>query len=261
MEQQHNGTSKRTITRRNFLEQVFTATVVSAVAPSVVFSKSTPRITLKGNSFSGSYEIDTNFVFPLQAVGGSVRLIVSEISPTFRIIVTRVSEDHFEAVFAKCPHKGFKIKAREGENDYLECEAHDSRFQFDGTLIPGFGPADDNLKRYETSYDGESIVTIEIDELAGVATSETEDSYVTLHSTGPLSNQVVFKFSIEKPAHLTLTLWSLDGKEVLRPLDAYQEAGSHYLPCDLSSLDNGLYLYRLTKPTGVIGTGKLTVTE
>ena len=249
------------MTRRDFLERIFTATVIGVATPSLLTARIVPKIVQKENSLNGLYTIDLETYFQLQEIGGSLRFTISEINSRFRIIVTRVSEETFEAVYARCPHQDFLIKAREFDNNYLECSGHQSRFQFDGTLIPGFGPAKSSLKRYTTFYDGASTLTVEIDELASVATFESDSSYVTLHSTGPLDNQVVFKFATTRSQHLLLTIWSLDGREVLRPLDGITEAGTHYLPCDLSSLDSGLYLYRLTTPTGVIGTGKVVLSQ
>ncbi|MCB0713056.1 MAG: Rieske 2Fe-2S domain-containing protein [Ignavibacteriae bacterium] len=256
-----NVSTEKGISRRSFLERMFTATVVGITAPSILSATIIPKIALRENSLSGLYTIDLNAVVALQNVLGSVRLSIREIDSRFRIVVTRVSEDQFEAVYGRCPHQDFLIRPRESTNDYLICSGHDSRFQFNGTLIPGFGPAEASLKRYTTSYDGDATVTVEIDELASVSTSESSSSYITLHSTGPLDNQVVFKFGISRPEHLVLSLLSLDGKEVLRPLDGLLEAGSHHLPCDLSSLESGLYLYRLTSSTAIIGTGKVVVTK
>ncbi len=261
MEDLSNPSPSGGISRRSFLERIFTATIVGAAVPSMLTAGIVPKLALKKESLSGLYTIDLNTYFQLQEIGGSVRLLIREIDSRFRIIVTRVSEDHFEAVYARCPHEDFLVKAREFDNNYLECSGHRSRFAFDGTLIPGFGPAETGLKRYTATYDGEETVTVEIDELASVSTSESAGSYVTLHSTGPLANQVVFKFGTRRAEHLVLSIWSLEGVEVFRPLDERREAGSHYLPCDLSSLESGLYLYRLTTPSEVIGTGKVIVTE
>ncbi len=252
-----NGTEKG-LSRRSFLEKLFTAAVASAVAPSVLLGQATPRIVAKGNSVSGFYTLDLNDAPMLQAVGGSVRLTISEISSSFRIIITRVSETQFEAVNAKCPHEGNLVKAREGTNDYLECSAHESRFEFDGTFISG--PADGkSLTRYATTFDGVSIVQVEIDALSGVEDPGSSAAYVKVHSTGPMDGQVVFEYALQKPAHVTLGIWSLEGREVLRPLEAYREAGVHHLPCDVSGLGGGMYLFRLITPEGVIGSGKLPV--
>lgn len=246
------------LSRRTFLERLFTATIVSAVTPSIIFGKAIPRVVAKADSFSGIYTVDVNDVPALQSVGGSVRLSINEISSNFRIIITRVSETHFEAVNARCPHEGNLVRARQDTNDYLECSAHYSRFQFDGTFIDG--PADGkHLTRYSTTFDGVSILEIEIDAISSIEETGDRSAYVALHSTGPLSGQVVFEYALGNPTQVMLTIWSLDGREVLRPLEAYREAGTYRLPCDLSSLPAGVYLYRLTTPAQVIGSGKLPI--
>lgn len=246
------------LSRRSFLERIFTATITSAIVPSVLLGQTAPRIATTANSVSGTYTLDLNDVIVLQTVGGSIRLTISEISASFRIIVTRVSETQFEAVNARCPHEGNRVKAREGTNDFLVCEAHDSHFEFDGTYISG--PADGkSLTRYTTTFDGTSIVQIEIDALAAVEEAGSRSAYIAIHSTGPLSGQVVFEYALDRAVHVTLAIWSLEGKEVLQPLSAYREAGTYRLPCDVSSLAAGVYLYRLSTPDRIIGSGKLSV--
>lgn len=254
----HTSSADSGLSRRSFLERLFTAAVAGAVAPSILFGRVAPRITQTATGFTGLYTLDLNDIPLLQIVGGSIRLVVSEIDASFRIIVTRVSETQFEAVNARCPHEGELVIARRGSNDFLQCSAHESRFQFDGTFISG--PADGkNLTRYATTFDGVSILQVEIDALAGIEESAGTSTYVKVHSTGPLPGQVVFEFALEKAASVTLGIWSLDGREVLRPLDEHREAGTHRLPCDTSSLAAGMYLYRLVTAGSVLGTGKLVV--
>ncbi len=245
------------LTRRSFLETLFTATVVGSLLPSALRAV-TPEISVSGNVISGTYRLDLSSIPELSEIGGSVRLVVVEVGPTFRIIVTRVGEASFEAVNAKCPHQGFRVKAAQQGDNSLECEAHRSHFEFDGTFISG--PANGkHLKRYSTSYDGESTLEIEIDELASVASREVEGASIALHSTGPMPGEHLFQVVLPEPLDLRLSVWSLDGREVARPFNALLEAGEHYLRADLSSLPGGLYLYRCEGSARVIGVGKLTL--
>ena len=245
------------VSRRQFIERLFTASVATLAVPSVILAQASPELTLSKTGFSGVYSIDLNDAIPLQEIGGAVDFVLSEISISFRIIVTRISENEFIAVSARCPHRGFRVIPL--VPGILECTAHDSRFQPDGTYISG--PANgNNLKRYPTAFDGDATVTVEIDELASVAEGEAESSGIKIHSAGPLSGQIVFEVALQTSAHLTLTIWSLDGREAIRIFEGYKEAGAHYIPGDLSSIESGLYLYRLTTPDQVIGSGKLTHT-
>ena len=241
--------------RRTFLERLFTASVVTMAAPSVLLSQNTPRLSLGKTGVSGAYTININDAFPLLEIDGAVEFLLSEIAFGFRIIVTRISENEFVAVNSQCPHQGFRVKPK--GTGILECTAHQSRFTPDGTYISG--PANgQNMKRYPTSFDGDSTVTVEIDELASVAEEAGNASGIHIHSSGPIAGQITFAVSLAKPADLTLSIWSLDGREVMRPFQGYKEAGTHYLSGDFSTLEKGIYLYRLTSPNQVIGSGKLT---
>lgn len=254
----HDGPSE---SRRRFLEKLFTATVVGATLPSVLSARLRPAVTLNKSGFSGTYTIDITQIPPLQAVGGAVELTLREIASNFRIVVTRVSLNEFVAVNGRCPHQGNRVKPF--QTGLLKCIAHDSLFEPDGTYIEG--PATDqfgngiDLKQYNTSFDGENTVSVEIAELASVAEESGGGDYVAIHSTGPMPGYVVFEASLAKPSSLTLSIWSLDGIEVLRPFEGTKESGKHHIACDLSSLAAGVYLYRLTSASRVIGTGKLSL--
>lgn len=245
------------VSRRTFLERLFTATIVGAAVPSALRAL-VPRVTVAGESLSGRYRLDLATIPDLQSVGGSIRITIPEVGPTFRVIVTRVAEDRFEAVNARCPHQGYRVRARREGEDFLECEAHDSRFQFDGSYISG--PANGkSLTRYETFYDGGTTLEIEIDELASVGAGGTGRSSIALHSSGPAPGALLFRVTLEHREHLRLSIWSLDGREVARPFEGTLEAGEEYLHADLSSLRSGLYLYRLDGDSGVVGSGKVVL--
>lgn len=251
------GTESSGLSRRTFLERLFTATVVGSLLPSTLRSV-TPEVRVSGGAISGIYTLDLTTIPELAVVGGSVRLVVAEVGPTFRIIVTRTGEETFEAVNARCPHQGFRVRARREGEDFLECEAHKSHFEFDGTYITG--PADGkNLTRYTTTFDGESTLLIEIDELAGVAARELSGASIALHSSGPNPGHLLFRVVLQDPAPLTLSIWTLDGREAARPHEGALEAGEHYLGADLSGLSSGLYIYRCHSEDRIIGVGKLTL--
>lgn len=256
--QKNESTTDASITRRSFLERLFTGAVVAAAAPTVLRSNVVPEITVDATSISGTYTILLEDIPPIQPVGGSIRLVIREVSPTFRIIVTRVSEEAFEAVNAQCPHEDNKIRSRRNGEDFLQCEAHDSKFAFDGTYIEG--PADgQNLKRYQTRFDGDQTLEIEIDELLSVGTNGTTSSSIALHSSGPMPGSVTFFVESTRADRIALTIWSIDGAEVARPFDGQIPSGRTPIAADLSHLPSGLYLYRCVGTDGVIGSGKLVV--
>ena len=256
-EEQQKKNESNGLSRRTFLERLFTATVVGSLLPSTLRAV-TPEVRVEGGVISGIYTLDLTGIPELAAVGGSIRLVVPEVGPTFRIIVTRTGEETFEVVNARCPHKGFRVAAkREGEN-YLECEAHKSHFELDGTYMSG--PANgENLTRYSTTFDGESTLQIDIDELASVGSRTLSEASIALHSSGPQPGHLLFSLVLHDPAVVTLSIWRLDGREVARPFEGRREAGEHFIGADLSELPSGLYLYRCVTAEGVIGVGKLTI--
>ncbi len=246
------------LSRRTFLERLFTGVVISAAAPTVLRSEVVPEITVANDAIGGTYTINLDDIPPIQPVGGSIRLVIPEVGPTFRIIVTRVDKDRFEAVNAQCPHENKRIKARRSDEDFLQCEAHDSKFTFDGTYIEG--PANGkNLKRYETTFDGDKILEIELDELLSVAGGQVAGRSVAIHTIGPAFGSVTFALELDRPDDVAITIFSLDGAEVARPFARTVAAGDHRVVCDLSDLSAGLYLYRCTTPAGTIGTGKIVL--
>ncbi len=252
------SSSRSDLSRRSFLERLFTATVVGALAPSALKAL-VPELTVSGSDVTGLYTLDLSSIPDLAEIGGSIRILIPEVSSTFRVIITRVSEDRFEAVNARCPHQGYRVRARRDGEDFLECEAHESHFAFDGTYLSG--PANGkSLTRYETIYDGETTLQIEIPGLAGVGSGAAAgENSIALHSSGPMPGALLFRIHLEHPANLRLTIWSLDGREVARPFEGLRGAGEGYIQADLSDLPSGLYLYRLEGDAGVVGSGKVVV--
>ena len=264
MRSEHNRSdsdsgSRSDLSRRSFLERLFTATVVGALAPSALRALVlVPEVVVTGSDVAGLYTLDISTIPDLAEIGGSVRITIPGIALSPRVIVTRVSEDRFEAVNARCPHQGYRVRARQEGEDYLECEAHYSHFAYDGTYISG--PANGkSLTRYETIYDGETTLQIEIPGLASVGSGRGEGATIELHSTGPMHGAILFRLQLDRPQNLRLTIWSLDGREVARPFEGLRGAGEWYIQADLSSLPSGPYLYRLEGDSGVLGSGKVVM--
>ncbi len=246
------------VTRRTFLETLFTASIASMALPSTLLGTITPQLKQQGTTLSGAYLVKLSEYPVLHNILGSVRLIVQDSSSSFFVIVTRTGEDEFKAVNGWCPHNGFRVRKANSEG-ILICEAHFSEFEPDGTFI--WGPANgQNLLSYPATYDGDDTVSIEIPNLpSSVTANDNEAAFVRLHSTGPLATTAVVEFGIERPAHVTLALFALDGTNTLQLADAPYEAGTHRIPFDFNHLPNGLYLFRLKTSTGYVETGKFVV--
>jgi hypothetical protein len=61
----------------------------------------------------------------------------------------------------------------------------------------------------------------------------------------PFNPVTTISFRLKKSAHTTLTVYNVMGQEVLKLIDKKLERGAHELSFDASSLDSGIYFYRL----------------
>ena len=104
---------------------------------------------------------------------GSVRLKVPGIpSSSSQIVVTRMPDNKFYAVTAKCPHNGVAVNPfKKGVG--LLCPAHGSKFEANGKKVNG--PARSSLKSYKATYNGSAAVSVEFPDLGySVATEFVE---------------------------------------------------------------------------------------
>jgi nitrite reductase/ring-hydroxylating ferredoxin subunit len=100
---------------------------------------------------------------------GSVRLRVTGMPTSFsEIIVTRLEGSQFFAVTSRCTHQGTTISTLNASTGLLRCPNHGSQFQPDGTLVNG--PATTSLAAYQTSFDGNKLLSIEIPGLGFLVT-------------------------------------------------------------------------------------------
>lgn len=70
------------------------------------------------------------------------------------VIVARTNSGMYIAVAAACTHEGTNVKYNASENDFV-CPNHGA--QFDNSGVVTKGPANTNLKKYNTSLSGSSL--------------------------------------------------------------------------------------------------------
>jgi hypothetical protein len=76
----------------------------------------------------------------------------------------------------------------------------------------------------------------------------------------PVSEQTTIEFSIDQTANTTVSVYSMDGKQVAQLYKGMAEAGMLYtLPFDAAHLPAGLYTITLTTDNGVVQQHKLSV--
>ncbi|MCE2958807.1 MAG: T9SS type A sorting domain-containing protein [Bacteroidota bacterium] len=66
----------------------------------------------------------------------------------------------------------------------------------------------------------------------------------------PTSSKVSFRYYIEEPSQVRLSLINTTGSVVATPVDAYQEAGAYEMSYDASNLPAGIYIYTLETSMG-----------
>ena len=74
----------------------------------------------------------------------------------------------------------------------------------------------------------------------------------------PFNPVTLIRYQIPEAGHVNLTLYSITGQEVLRPVDSEQSAGYYDVLINASDMASGVYFYRLTI-NGVQRTKKLAV--
>lgn len=68
----------------------------------------------------------------------------------------------------------------------------------------------------------------------------------------PFNPVTVIGFQLPVNSQVRLAIYDLLGREVAVPVDGHLSAGSHEITFDASSLNSGIYLYRLETPAGVL---------
>jgi Carbohydrate binding domain/Secretion system C-terminal sorting domain len=64
----------------------------------------------------------------------------------------------------------------------------------------------------------------------------------------PFNPSTRIRYALGTATHVQLTIHDVVGREVLRPVDAHQEAGYHEVHVQAGDLASGVYFYRITTP-------------
>lgn len=246
------------LSRREFFERLFSATVFAAAAPSIVLGECIPKISLKRNELVGTYVLKLADYPALAQTYKSVRIKVNGMPTSFgKILVTRLDNDVFSAVNERCPHEGAAVRDLSTSTHLYVCPLHTSRFEADGTYVDG--PAGRDLTKYDTQYNGSDAISIEIPGLVAAVPSELHAISFLVHNAPVSGTVATASFGIVSAADVLLLIYDANGREVMRLTDGFREAGSYRVPYDLGALPSGVYFYRLETSTGEIRTEKFMV--
>jgi len=79
-------------------------------------------------------------------------LIVNNKQLKYPIVVFKDDDENFTALLMKCTHQGTELQVF---GDQLQCPAHGSSFSKTGDVLSG--PADDNLRMFNTQISGTQL--------------------------------------------------------------------------------------------------------
>ncbi len=247
-------------TRREFLQWLVSATLVTSTGiasalPLRLFRDSKNRIL-------GEITIAVADYPELQTVFGSVILEIDglpsadQCAGQSKIVVTRLSNDQFAAVSARCTHAGCCVSPYDAQQGFINCSCHGSRFTAEGQVIQG--PASAPLKRYATNFDG-TLLTITIPGLVNVPDADFPTTTAILNVTpNPNRGTVTVHFSLARPERIELSIFSIDGRQVHRLLRSEFNSGLHTVPLQFA-LPPGTYFLRLNTASGTVQDVAITV--
>ncbi|MEO5928861.1 MAG: Rieske 2Fe-2S domain-containing protein [Candidatus Kapaibacterium sp.] len=240
--------------RREFLEKIFTASIIAVAAPMALLGKSVPTLSRKEGMLSGLYTLTLDQYPVLKDVGGSVKLVVAG----KEIRVTRASTTKITALSPICSHQGCTIGDFNASLMRFECPCHGSRYDADGKVLRG--PAPLPLKSYTLTFDGSNVIQVEVPELQSGA-DDIADRNTFLDGFRNGNGAAVIEYGVGTATRVLLTLHTMSGVEVRRLVDAHLESGRYRYELNFSGLSSGAYLYRMETSDGFVASHKLIIAK
>lgn len=155
------NTVRGALQRRQFVKLLALGAVGSAFGAPPWVRPLWAEVRLQSAGAVGVFRLNLTDAPALQQDFGSVLLRVPGMPTSFpQIIVTRLAGPEFFAVTSRCTHQGCTVGVFNRTTMVLQCPCHGSRYSADGTVVRG--PAPTSLQRYPTSFDGASVLRIEI---------------------------------------------------------------------------------------------------
>jgi Rieske Fe-S protein len=262
--------SPRHSTRRGFLKTALTASVFAATGTKDVLGEVMGvEYTDKKGSLAGLFTMQFKDYPALRTVGGSVRievngLVTSSSQINKGIMVTRANTSTITAVLEDCTHEHCAINMYNPNTQKFVCGCHQSQYDVTGKVLQG--PANRALTSYTVTFNtANDFVQLDLPGVA-VAVKDKQDEVQSVNTLlqsvpNPTTGYTTIEYSVNKAAHVGITLYSALGKELTKIVDKFHEAGSYKTIYDASNLSRGVYFYRMETSTGFSQTRKLTVSE
>ncbi len=171
--------------------------VTGALITEVVFTQSATAVS----SNSGVLRINVSSLVALIPVGGSV-LVTYDAGAT-QLLINRASAGNFHVPNPTCTHAGCTVGLYVAANQGISCPCHGSFFGISGQVLNG--PANRPLDAYQSSFDGDDVLSVTVPGLQFYIDS------VQLDSENPAGRRLKLSFpthsfasySIQRTNHLT----------------------------------------------------------
>jgi hypothetical protein len=144
----------------------------------------------------------------------------------------------------------------------FECKkGHGSLYTADG--IYNWGVSKKNLERYITTFDGIDTLSIEIPAIVDVDSFNEipELSYLSQNFPNPCTNFTEFKYGLEKPSYVKLSVHDINGNELEIMTDSFISEGNYSCHLPLHDYQSGNYFFRMVINNALNFTKAFTVTK
>lgn len=238
-----------TMNRRNFLEKALGATMVAAIAPSLL--KATDAFA-GGADPLGSVVLDLSLAkyAKLKNVNGSLIYIPDAPNASKKMVITRVDASTFSVVSSICTHNACQVDPFDATTQRISCGCHGSKFDVNGIVKQG--PASSPLKKYDNAYDaGANTLTI-TDTVLDVSPSNGTPLALNQNYPNPFTDKTSISFEIPSSANISLVISDINGNEVATLHNGVLGAGTHELQFNGSAMPIGTYFYKLSTPNGTL---------
>ncbi len=258
------------VSRRDFLKSALSVSVFASLNGGVLLGRDTIGLRSENGTITGVVAIDLDQYPALNEVMGSVRLEFPNL-PIFdqctfgvggdafgRVMLSRVGPTEFSAVSARCTHNSCCIDDFNKDTERFRCQCHGSEFSISGDVMRG--PASAPLTSYDTTFDGDRSVSIDIPGLPTAVMSESTSLTMLGQSTpNPVRDEARIEYTLHRGGQVNLAIFNLRGELIRSLVQSYQTPGVYAVRTDCSSLAAGIYVYRLSTSFGYSASRRMTV--
>jgi len=166
--------------RREFLNSAVKTFVISSagvmIAHKGIFSDALANVMpsplmedITPGSAPGTLVINLSDHEELKTVGGDTVVDAGDVG---KIIIAHTEENTFDALAAKCTHKGCTV-AYDADDKIFQCPCHNSQFRQDGSNLSG--PASSPLQKYSVTF-ASGVVTVWLSGKPNIGADSTNSS-------------------------------------------------------------------------------------